>query len=84
MSTHKAKKYVLQCEGKAAEALEAFRERKLEIEKEGRAKPDMIAYKELKHKFGSTKILVHGELQSLPQIWLIIKYSQNSLSPAPN
>ena len=68
MSTHKAKKNVLRCEGKAAEALEAFRERKLEIEKEGRAKPDMIAYKELKHKFGNSSGYrrVHGEIAGVP------------------
>eukprot|EP00567_Pseudictyota_dubia_P007142 CAMPEP_0197459992 /NCGR_PEP_ID=MMETSP1175-20131217/52975_1 /TAXON_ID=1003142 /ORGANISM="Triceratium dubium, Strain CCMP147" /LENGTH=62 /DNA_ID=CAMNT_0042995009 /DNA_START=80 /DNA_END=265 /DNA_ORIENTATION=+ len=37
-----------ECTGKAAESLKIFRRRVKELEAEGRFKPDMIAFKELK------------------------------------
>jgi len=50
----------------------AFRERKSQLEREGRAKPDMIAYKELRHQALNTKYKQvihgrqHGELKGVP------------------
>ena len=51
------------CSGRAAEALEAFRRRKAELEREGKKKPDMIAFKELRNKY---TIKRHGEIPGVP------------------
>ena len=54
----------VECWGPAKEALEAYRQREFELKQEGRAKPDMIACKELRAKY--TKPRKHGELEGVP------------------
>ena len=52
------------CTGRAAEALEAFHERQAELRAMQHAKPDMIAYKELRQKYVPEK--QHGHIEGVP------------------
>ena len=53
----------VQCSGRAAEALEVFRKRQAELEREDKRKPDMIAFKELRHRYTCKR---HGEIPGVP------------------
>lgn len=54
----------VECSGKAAVVLKAYRDRVFALKEEGRSKPDMIAFKELRQKW--TPDRVHGELDGVP------------------
>jgi len=60
----------VECWGQAKGALKEFRQRMHELEKLGRSKPDMIAFKELRHRL--TPERTHGELPGVP-IGLVLK-----------
>lgn len=54
----------VQCAGRAAQALTEFRKRVNELQRLGQKKPDMVAYKELRHKWTPPKN--HGEILGVP------------------
>lgn len=53
-----------ECTGRAAEALNAFRERESVLMVENQKKPDMVAYKELRSKW--TPDREHGQIDGVP------------------
>mmetsp|Transcript_5571 Transcript_5571/g.11767 ORF Transcript_5571/g.11767 Transcript_5571/m.11767 type:complete len:333 (-) Transcript_5571:160-1158(-) len=53
------------CTGRAAQALQKFRERLRELERDGKPKPDMVAYKELRRAWTPFP-RHHGELEGVP------------------